>query len=178
VAYLGDSVGTGILNNGLQGALGGVGCSLAFRGGFPGMAMAEGAQALRGAAAVPANVAVVVIGYHNTRSEVLHGRFAVLVDAVVQAAGERLVVWPLLGRTPDCSAAYSDAVARADEQLQAATARWPNLVVADYPAFIAAHPEFAVKDCPHLLPKGYAAAGAWLAGEVRRVLDARGGRPA
>ena len=64
--------------------------------------------------------------------------------------------------------------------LQQAQARWPNLVLADFAALLAAHPEYSEQRCPHLLPAGYHARAVWLAGEVRRLVDgargdARGG---
>ena len=108
---------------------------------------------------------------HGRRSA--EGRFPRRIDAVVQAAGPRLVVWPMLASTADCSNGYKDALVRANQELQAATLRWPNLVLADYPAFLAGHPEYSENRCPHLVPPGYGAAAAWLAGEVRRLLELR-----
>ena len=75
----------------------------------------------------------------------------------------------MLASTADCSNGYKDALVRANQELQAATLRWPNLVLADYPALLAVHPEYL----PHLVPPGYGAAAAWLAGEVRRLLELR-----
>ncbi len=164
-------MGTGLVRNGLGDGFAGVGCDLAWHGGYPGITMSDGAGALAGAEGVPANVAVVVLGYHNTRSETKTGHFAVAVDQVMKAAGPRLVIWPLLERTPDCSATYTNAVADADAELQAAAGRWPNLVLVDYPSFLQAHPEYSEHRCPHLIPSGYQSTAQWLAGEVRRVVD-------
>ncbi len=172
VVFVGDSVGTGIANQGLDTALAGVGCGLAWKGGYPGITVTDGANALAGAGAVPANVAVVVLGYHNARSETRNGHFPGLIDHVMESAGPRTVIWPLLAQTPDCSATYTDAVADADAELQAATARWPNLVLVDYPSLLGAHPEWSENRCPHLLAPGYRATAEWLASEVRRVVDA------
>jgi len=169
---VGDSIGTGVIKNGFGPSLAGVGCELLWSGGYPGITIADGATALASAEGQPADVAVVVLGYHNTRSETRSGRFPRLIDTVMKAAGERIVVWPLLGRTPDCSATYSNAVAAADQLLRAATARWPNLVLVDYPSVIGAHPEYSEHRCPHLVASGYRATAQWLAGEVRRVIDA------
>ena len=134
--------------------------------------MEQGAGALAAASDVPANVAVVVLGYHNAVSQTRSGAFPGLIDAVMAGAGERIVVWPMPGRTPDCGASYSTAVATESQLLQEATARWPNLVPVDYPSVIAAHPEYSQQRCPHLVNSGSHAVGQWLAGEVRRIVDA------
>lgn len=173
VSYVGDSLGMGTLRNGLPQALAGVGCTLVWYGGYGGMETSTGAQLLAQNKAKPTNVALVMIGYHNARSEVSRGMFPGLIDQVMKGAGDRLVVWPLLGSTSDCSAGYKVALVRANKELQEATARWPNLLLADYPSFTAPHPEYSENRCPHLLPPGYRAAGLWLAGEVRRLVDAR-----
>ena len=94
-----------------------------------------------------------------------------MIDEVVAAAGDRTVVWPMVGRTPDCGTSYSNAAVVASQQLQEATTRWPNLVVLDYPSVINAHPEYSQNRCPHLLNSGSQAVGMWLAGEVRRIVD-------
>src|SRR5436305_167576 len=82
------------------------------------------------------------------------------------AAHGRLVVWPLLAATSDCSAGYQRALLGANDELRAATRRWTNLALLDYPAFLAPHPEYSEHRCPHLLPAGYAATATWLASEV------------
>jgi hypothetical protein len=115
-----------------------------------------------------------MLGFHNARSEVGRDLFPGRIDAVVTAAHGRLVVWPMPASTDDCSAGYQRALARADDELRAATLRWPNLLLVDYPAFLAPHPEYSEHRCPHLLPFGYAAVNGWLAGEVRRLVDLRG----
>lgn len=173
VSYVGDSLGMGTLRNGLPQALAGVGCPLVWYGGYGGMETSAGARLLAQNQAKPTNVALVMLGYHNARSEVSRGMFPGLIDQVMKGAGDRLVVWPLLGSTSDCSAGYKVALVRANKELQEATARWPNLVLADYPSFTAPHPEYSENRCPHLLPPGYRAAASWLAGEVRRLVDAR-----
>jgi len=173
VSFVGDSLGLGTLRNGLTEALGGVGCMLVWKEAYGGMPIGVGADLLAGAGGAPANIALVILGFHNARSEVGKGRFPRRIDAVVQAAGARLVVWPMLASTADCSNGYKDALVRANQELQAATLRWPNLVLADYPAFLAGHPEFSENRCPHLVPPGYGAAAAWPAGEVRRLLELR-----
>ena len=173
VSFVGDSLGLGTLRNGLPEALGGVGCLLVWQEAYGGMPIGVGADLLAGAGGAPSNVALVMLGFHNARSEVGKGRFPGRIDAVVQAAGPRLVVWPMLASTADCSNGYKQALVRANEELQAATLRWPNLVLVDYPAFLAVHPEYSENRCPHLVPPGYGAAAAWLAGEVRRLLEVR-----
>jgi hypothetical protein len=140
---------------------------------YGGMPLGDGATLLAGGGEAPSNVALVVIGYHNTRSEVAAGRFPARIDAIVGAAGGRLVVWPMLGSTPECSASYKRAVVRANEELQAALQRWSNLALVDYPTFLAGHDEYAVNDCPHLRAAGYRATATWLAGEVRGVVEHR-----
>jgi hypothetical protein len=172
VSFLGDSVGTGTLQNGLPDALGSVGCTLAWENAYGGMPIGTGAALLAGAAAAPSNVALVMIGFHNTRSEVGAGRFPARIDAMMQAAGNRLVIWPMLASTAICSTGYKQALVQANQQLQDAQARWPNLELVDYPAFLAGHPEYANGSCPHLQPAGYNATAMWLGGEVRRIVQA------
>ena len=177
VSFVGDSLGAGTLRNGLADALGRVGCPLVWKEAYGGMPIAVGATLLARAGTAPSNVALVMLGFHNARSEVFGGRFPARIDAVVRAAGGRVVVWPLLASTSDCSAGYKAALVRADDELRAATLRWPNLELVDYPAFLAPHPEYSEHRCPHLLPPGYGAAAAWLAGEVRQVVERRAGHP-
>jgi hypothetical protein len=172
-SYVGDSVGTGTLENGLGDALAAVGCPLVWDAAYRGMPIGDGAALLAKAASAESNVALIVVGFHNTRSEVAAGRFAARIDAVVQAAGSRLVVWALLASTPECSAGYKQALATANDELRAAQQRWPNLELVDYPSFLGGHPEFSAHDCPHLTAAGYHAVADWLAGELRRVVDAR-----
>ena len=90
----------------------------------------------------------------------------------MKAAGPRVVVWPTLGQTSDCSLAYKRALVVANLQLQLATQRYPNLVLADYPPLINTHPEYSEHRCPHLLPAGYHARAVWLADAVRQLIDA------
>jgi hypothetical protein len=173
VSFVSDSVGLGILRNGLGDALGGNGCQLVWEKAQGGQPIDVGASALAGGNAAPSNVALVMLGFHNARTEVGSGRFPSRIDAVVKAAGNRLVIWPLLASTRVCTTGYKQALATADQSLRDAQKQYPNLVVVDYPAFLAAHPEYANTDsCPHLVASGYRATAAWLAAEVRRVVDA------
>jgi hypothetical protein len=173
VAYLGDSLGYGTLQNGLEAALASVGCPLVWSSARPGMEMAEGAAALAAAGDTGANVVLVSMGYVNTRMHQRKAEFPALIDQVLKAAGDRTVVWPTLGRTADCSATYVQALAQANQQLEAAKARWPKLVLIDYPSLIDAHPEYSQHRCPHLVSAGYEARSAWLASEVRRIVDSQ-----
>ena len=173
VSYVGDSLGMGTLRNGLPQALAGVGCKLVWNTAYGGMETSIGAQLLAKNTGQPSNVALVMLGYHNAKSEVSQGMFPGLIDQVMKGAGDRLVVWPLLWYTSDCSAGYKQALVRANQELHAAQARWPNLLLADYPTFVVPHPEYSEHRCPHLLPPGYRATAAWLAGEVRRLVDQR-----
>ena len=170
---MGDSLGTGTLRNGLSDALAGVGCLLVWKAAYGGMPIGVGATLLARAGGAPSNVVLVMLGFHNARSEVGHGRFPGRIDAVVQAAGNRLVVWPMLASTSDCSTGYKQALVRANQELLEATLRWPNLELVDYPTFLAGHPEYSEHRCPHLLPPGYGAAASWLAFEVRDILERR-----
>jgi hypothetical protein len=174
VSFVGDSLGAGLDRNGLAAALDRVGCLLVWKDAYGGMPIGVGATLLEGARHAPSNVVLVMLGFHNARSEVGRDLFPGRIDAVVTAAHGRLVVWPMPASTDDCSAGYQRALARADDELRAATLRWPNLLLVDYPAFLAPHPEYSEHRCPHLLPFGYAAVNGWLAGEVRRLVDLRG----
>jgi peptidoglycan/LPS O-acetylase OafA/YrhL len=177
VSFVGDSVGTGTLRNGLEEALARHGCTLVFHAAYGGMKVRVGAERLGASRAVGSNVAITMLGFHNAREEVGRGRFPGLIDAVVGAAGNRLVVWPLLASTSDCSTGYKAALVRANEELHRATARWPNLLLVDYARFLGAHPEYSENRCPHLLSSGYRATAEWLAGEVRRAITARAAEP-
>jgi hypothetical protein len=173
VAAVGDSVGTGIINHDFDQALAGVQCELVWKGGRPGITVAEGAAALRKAKDTPAEVAVVVLGFHNAYSMSRSGDFPGLIDTVMEAAGDRLVVWAMLAPPNDCSSAYKAATVKMNADLQAATGRWANLALADYPTFLAAHPDYTENRCPHLIGAGYTAVGEWLADQVRLALEAR-----
>jgi hypothetical protein len=140
------------------------------------METAEGAALLQ-EAPQEATVAVVSLGYVNTRSEVARGHLGTAIDQVVAAAGPRRVVWVNLAATADCSRSYTQAVGVANGLLQQAQARWANLVLADFATLLADHPEYSEQRCPHLLPAGYQARADWLAGEVRRLVDEGQGSP-
>lgn len=170
-AYIGDSIGWGTLRNGLAAALAKVGCPLVWSSARPGMETAEGAAIIRKAGPAGSNVLIASLGYVRTKAHVQKGEFAKLIDLVMAAAGKRVVVWPLLGRTPECSAGYSQAIIVANRQLEAAKERYPNLVLADYKTFITSHPEYTQNRCPHLTNAGYQQRALWLAGEVRRLVD-------
>jgi hypothetical protein len=174
VVVVGDSVGQDMFNNGFGASLANVGCHLAATTGARGITMQQGAADLAGARDVQANVAVVVLGYHNAVSQTRSGEFPAFIDAVMAAAGDRIVVWSLPGRTPDCGVKFTNAVAVESQLVREAMGRWPRLVPVDYPSVINAHPEYSQHRCPHLVNSGSRAVGAWLAGEVRRVVDASG----
>ena len=171
VVAVGDSVGIDLFNNGLGDRLAFAGCDLKWTGGHRGITVTDGAAALAGAKQIAAHVALVILGYHDTRSETQSGRFPALIDTVMAAAGPRLVVWPMLGATDDCSANYKIAVGAANSDLQRAAARWPNLLLVDYTSLIAAHPEYSQRRCPHLLASGSRAVAGWLAGQLRQAVD-------
>ena len=173
VVAVGDSVGIDLFDNGLGDRLEFAGCDLKWTGGHRGITVTDGAGELASARSITADVALVILGNHNTRSETLAGHFPSLIDAVMTAAGPRLVVWPTLGATDDCSANYKIAVGAANNSLQEATTRWPNLVLVDYASLLAAHPEYSQRRCPHLLASGSKAVAGWLAGQVREVVDRR-----
>jgi hypothetical protein len=173
VSFVADSVGTGVLRNGLADELGAVLCPMVWHAAYGGLPIDVGAKLLARAGDEPSNVALVMLGFHNARSEVGQGRFPAWIDAVVGAAGGRIVVWPMLASTNDCSTVYKQALLQANAELLEAQQRWPNLVLADYPSFLAGHPEYAIGDCPHLNAPGYRAVAAWLAGEVRRLVEQR-----
>jgi hypothetical protein len=174
VVAVGDSVGQDLFNNGLGASLADVGCELAGTTGARGITMQEGAAYLARARDVPANVALVLLGYHNAVSQTRSGHFPAFIDAVVDAAGDRTVVWALPGRTPDCGASFTNAMAVEAQLVHEAAGRWPNLVAVDYPSVINAHPEYSQNRCPHLVNSGSRAVGMWLAGEVRRIVDTSG----
>ena len=96
VSYVGDSLGMGTLRNGLPQALAGVGCKLVWNTAYGGMETSVGAQLLAKNTGQPSNVALVMLGYHNAKSEVSQGMFPGLIDQVMKGAGDRIVVWPLL----------------------------------------------------------------------------------
>ena len=170
-AYVGDSVGWGTLRNGLAAALAAVGCPLVWSSARPGMETAEGAAVVRRAGTAGSTVLIASLGYVRTTAHVQQGEFVKLIDQLMAAAGKRVVIWPMLGRTPECSAGYSQAIIVANKQLKAATERYPNLVLADYTTFITSHPEYTQHRCPHLSDPGYHQRALWLAGEVRRLVD-------
>jgi len=171
VIFVSDSVGIDLINNGLKDRLAFGGCSLKWTGGQRGIEIESGAKVLSGASGVDANVVVVMLGYHNANSNAHKGRFPAVIDLVMQAAGSRLVVWPMYGATDDCSANYQEGVGIANQALQDATGRWPNLRLVDYTSLLAAHPEYSQHRCPHLLASGSHDVAGWLAGQIREVAN-------
>ncbi len=174
VVAVGDSVGQDLFSNGLSASLANVGCQLVGTTGARGITMPQGATYLARARDVQANVAVVLLGYHNAVSQTRSGDFPAMIDAVMEAAGDRIVIWSLPGRTPDCGPSFTNAMAREGQFVLDAMGRWPNLVPVDYASVINAHPEYSQNRCPHLVNSGSRAVGEWLAGEVRRIVDASG----
>jgi len=172
VIAVSDSVGIDLINNGLKDRLAFAGCDLKWTGGARGIEVEAGAGVLAGAADIDADIVLVMLGYHNANSNARRGRFPALIDMVVEAAGPRLVVWPMYGATDDCSANYKSGIAVANQSLQDATARWPNLRPVDYTSLLAAHPEYSQQRCPHLLANGSKEVAGWLAGQIRETANA------
>ncbi len=164
-------MGIDLINNGLKDRLAFAGCDLKWTGGARGIEVEAGAQVLAGAADIDADVVLVMLGYHNANSNARKGRFPALIDMVLEAAGPRLVVWPMYGATDDCSANYKSGIGIANQSLQDAQTRWPNLLLVDYTSVIAAHPEYSQQRCPHLLASGSKAVAGWLAGALREAVN-------
>ena len=174
VVAVGDSVGQDMFNNEFGASLANVGCHLAAATGRAASRCRRAPATSPAARDIPANVVVVVLGYHNAVSQTRSGTFPALIDGVMEAAGDRTVVWSLPGRTSDCGASFTNAVAVEGQLVLEATGRWPNLVPVDYASVIDAHPEYSQNRCPHLVNSGSRAVGAWLADEVRRIVDTSG----
>lgn len=172
VMFVSDSVGIDLIDNGLRDRLAFAGCTLKWTGGQRGIALVDGAQLLANASDVEADAVVVMLGYHDANSNGRAGRYPGFIDTVMQAAGQRLVVWPMYGAPDDCSANYKAGIGMANQSLQDATARWPNLRLVDYPSLLAAHPEYSQKRCPHLLASGSKEVAGWLAGQIRETVNA------
>lgn len=172
VMFVSDSVGIDLLNNGLKDTMAFVGCNLKWTGGNRGIEIEDGAVVLAAASDVDADVVVVMLGYHNANSNGRGGRYPGLIDMVMQAAGPRLVVWPMYGATDDCSANYKAGVGMANQSLRDATARWQNLRLVDYTSLLAANPQYSLERCPHLLASGSRDVAGWLAGQVRETANA------
>jgi hypothetical protein len=172
VMFVSDSVGIDLVSNGLKDRLAYAGCTLKWTGGQRGIGVEDGARLLASASDVGADIVVVMLGYHDANSNGRAGRYPAFIDLVMQAAGTRLVVWPMYGATDDCSKNYKSGIAMANQSLQDATARWPNLRLVDYPSHLAAHPEFSQNRCPHLLANGSKEVAGWLAGQIRETANA------
>jgi hypothetical protein len=109
-------------------------------------------------------VAVVALGNNDAGSPVT---FAQRVDGVMQAFGPiRRVIWVNLRSF----ASWTPAL---DQQLTAATTRWPNLVVADWNTRSATDPTLVYGDGLHLTPGGQAAMADLIAGEVGAYVQQR-----
>ena len=172
VMFVSDSVGIDLVSNGLKDALAFGGCTLKWTGGNRGIEVVDGADVLAAASGVEADVVVVMLGYHNANSNGRAGRYPGFIDTVMQAAGQRLVIWPLYAATDDCSSNYKQGISQANQSLRDATARWPNLRLVDYPSVLAAHPEYSQQRCPHLLSSGSKEVAGWLAGQIRETANA------
>jgi hypothetical protein len=162
-----------LMLNGLAKALADVGCTIDWSRAVRGSRLVEGVQALRVATPTATGTDTVLVLQGYSKAKVNRGLFPSSLELMMEAAAGRTVVWPMYGPTIGCSAAYTETLGEANRLLQEATRRWPNLRLADYPALLAAHPEFSVHDCPHLRPSGSAAVATWLAGEVRRLVELR-----
>ncbi len=171
MALLADSVGHDLVRNGLANALATVGCPITWSRVQRGSPLADGVQALAAAGGTSAEVIVVLQGYSQAVSR--RAEFAGLVDQVLHLARSRTVVWTLYGRTLDCSAGYQQTLLQLNQTLRAAVTRWPNLRLVDYPAVIAAHPEYSQHRCPHLLDAGSREVASWFAADVRRLVNTR-----
>lgn len=169
--FVSDSVGIDLLDNGLKDRLAFAGCNLKWTGGNRGIGVEDGADLLAGVSDIEADVVLMMLGYHDANSNGRAGRYPGFIDIVMQAAGPRLVVWPMYGATDDCSANYKEGIRMANQSLQDATARWPNLRLVDYPSLLAAHPEYSQERCPHLLASGSSEVAGWLAGQVREAVN-------
>ena len=85
---------------GLAAALVAVGCPLVWSSARPGMETAEGAVVVRGPAARARRCCIASLGYVRTTAHIQQGEFVKLIDQLMAAAGKRVVIWPMLGRTP------------------------------------------------------------------------------
>jgi hypothetical protein len=109
-------------------------------------------------------VAVAALGNNDAGNPVT---FAQRVDGVMQAFGPiRRVIWVNLRSF----ASWTPAL---DQQLTAATARWPNLVVADWNTRSATDPTLVYGDGLHLTPGGQAAMADLIAGDVSAYVQQR-----
>jgi hypothetical protein len=171
LALLADSVGHDLLLNGLASQLAGVGCPIAWSRVQRGSPLGDGVRALTAVNGSGADAIFVLQGYSKASSH--RGEFPGLVDQVMRMANGRPVVWTLYGRTSDCSAGYTRTLDGFNMKLLATAQQAANLRLIDYPAVIRAHPEYSQHRCPHLLAGGSRAVSAFMAGEVRRLVNFR-----
>jgi lysophospholipase L1-like esterase len=123
----------------------------------------EGLSTLGAASVITAHKAavgdlvVVALGSNDAGDPITFGH---RVDGVMQAIGPvRRVVWVNLRQF----ASWTPALNR---QLAAATARWPNLVIADWSARATPNPGLVYADGLHLTPGGQAAMAELIAEQV------------
>jgi lysophospholipase L1-like esterase len=139
-----------------------------------GRTTAEGTEALKGIYA-PADprpdVVVVALGTNDATVDLTASRADELIDATMAVPDtDTPVLWLSIYRDP--RSAQGDAVDRFNLALRRATARHPNLSVADWRAYIVGHLDLMAADGVHLTDAGYVARTDWLVGVVAARLPA------
>jgi hypothetical protein len=130
----------------------------------------EGLSTLAAPSIITANrpnvgeVAVVALGNNDQGNPITFGQ---RIDGVMQAlSGTRQVIWVNLRQ-------FASWVPAMDAQLQAATARWPNLEIADWNGRAAPNPALVYADGLHLTPSGAAAMAELIAEHLGAYVQQR-----
>jgi lysophospholipase L1-like esterase len=104
---------------------------------------------------------VVALGTNDIGLTGDQDKFKTWIDEMMTEIGDHPVLWVNVARPkPTGRAIWFNAV------LGERQTHWPNLLIGDWSAVLAPHPEWIAFDKIHLKKAGYAARATWLASEV------------
>jgi hypothetical protein len=110
------------------------------------------------------DLVVVALGTNDARSGLTATEADTRIDEMMALATGKPVLWVNIYRS-DTKATMA-AADLFDQQLAAATSRYPNLTVLDWSSYIKSRPELMGDDHIHLTSDGYVARAEWLARQI------------
>ena len=110
------------------------------------------------------DLVVVALGTNDARSGLTAAEADTRIDEMMALATGKPVLWVNIYRS-DTKGTMA-AADLFDQQLDAATSRYPNLTVLDWSSYIQSRPELMGDDHIHLTSDGYVARAEWLARQI------------
>jgi hypothetical protein len=110
------------------------------------------------------DLVVVALGTNDARSGLTAAEADTRIDEMMALATGKPVLWVNIYRS-DTKGTMA-AADLFDQQLGAATSRYPNLTVLDWSSYIQSRPELMGDDHIHLTSDGYLARAEWLARQI------------